>query len=104
MAREGFERWLAIAEAQLDAARRVDPAALSMATEARRAIQDELYRTNLQALSVEEREHASGVAQRIRAIDLRIQACGAHVLAAIASVAPDARPATYGRRGQLRGV
>ena len=104
MARDGFDRWLAIAEAQLDAARRVDPATLSMATEARRRLQDELARTNLAGLSPEDRSHAAGVARRIRSIDLRIQACGAHVLAAIASVAPSAGPQTYGRRGQMRGV
>jgi len=104
MARDGFDRWLAIAEAQLEAARRVDPAALSMATEMRRQLQDELARANLAALSSEERAHAAGIARRIRSIDLRIQACGAHVLAAIASVAPSAGPQTYGRRGQLRGV
>jgi hypothetical protein len=104
MMREGFDRWLVIAEAQLDAARRVDPAALAAATEARRDLQDELARTQLAALGPEDRVHVAGIARRIRSIDLRIQACGAHVLAAIASVAPSAAPQTYGRRGQLRGV
>ena len=104
MLREGFDRWLAAAEAQLDAARRVDPVGLSIATDARRATQEELYQSDVIGLKGEDRVYAADIAQRIRAIDLRIQACGAHVLAAIASVAPDARPATYGRRGQLRGV
>jgi hypothetical protein len=101
---EGFDRWLMIAEAQLDAARRVDPAALAMATDARRQLQEELSRTNVNALSAEQRAHAAGIARRIRSIDLRIHACGTHVTAAIEAVSPTSGPKTYGRRGQLRGV
>ncbi len=104
MAREGFDRWLQIAEAQLDAARRVDPAGLTAATEARRQLQEELSRVNVHALSPDERAHAASVARRIRTIDLRIHACGTHVTAAIEAVSPTNGPKTYGRRGQLRGL
>lgn len=104
MARERFDRWLASAEAQLDAARRVDAGALAAATEARRAIQDELTRTPLAALDADTRAHAAVVAKRIRSIDVRIHACGGTVLALLDRVLPDAGPRTYGRRGQMRGV
>ncbi len=103
MARERFDRWLTLAEAQLDAARRVDPGALSAATEARRQLQEELARTPLAALDADTRAHASGVARRIRAIDLRVHACGGMVLNVLERVLPDAGPRTYGRRGQMRG-
>ncbi len=104
MSKERFDRWLASAEAQLDAARRVDPGALLAATEARRSLQDELARTPLAALDAGTREHASSVARRIRAIDVRVHACGATVLNVLDRVLPDAAPRTYGRRGQMRGI
>lgn len=104
MSKERFDRWLATAEAQLDAARRVDPAALSAATEARRQLQVELSRTPLAALDAGTREHAADVAKRIRAIDVRVHACGSTVLNVLDRVLPDAGPRTYGRRGQMRGV
>ncbi len=104
MTREGLDRWLAVVEAQLDAARRVDPAALSAATEARRHIQDQLSRQDPNKLDPESRAYATEVAHLIRSFDLRIKACGAHVLAAIEAVAPSSAPRTYGRRGLMRGV
>lgn len=104
MRREAFDRWLALAEAQLDAARRVDPRALSAATAQRDALQRELARTPLAALDETDRAHASEVARKIRAIDLRIHACGSSILAVLDAVLPDAGPRTYGRRGQMRGV
>lgn len=102
--KEPFDRWLVLAEAQLDAARRVDPDRLAAATEARRRLQDELTRHDLVAVAGEDRDHAVGVARKIRAIDLRIHACGMAVIQALDTVMPDAGPRTYGRRGQLRGV
>jgi hypothetical protein len=102
--RERFDRWLLLAESQLDAARRVDPAALQAATDARRALQEELARTPLAALDEGTRAHAAGVARRIRAIDLRVHACGATVINVLERVLPDAAPRTYGRRGQMRGI
>jgi len=104
MSRERFDRWLLAAEGQLDAARRVDAEALVKSTAARKAIQEELSRTPLAALDVDTRAHAAGVARKIRALDLRIHACGATVLAALDRVLPDAGPRTYGRRGQMRGI
>lgn len=104
MSKERFDRWLASAEAQLDAARRVDAAALVTATETRRALQVELSRTPLAALDTGTREHAATVARRIRAIDVRVHACGATVLNVLDRVLPDAGPRTYGRRGQMRGA
>ena len=103
MSRERFDRWLALAEAQLEAARKVDPAALSVATDARRALQDELARVPVAALDPDSRAHAARVARRIREIDLRVQACGNAVMGVLERVLPDAAPRTYGRRGQMRG-
>lgn len=100
--RDRFDRWLQLAEAQLDAARRVDPVGLNAATEARRALQAELARQP--ALAGADLKHGAAVAKRIREVDLRIHACGAAVLGVLDGLLPDAGPSTYGRRGQLRGV
>jgi len=99
-----LDRWLALAEAQLEAARRVDPAALTAATDARRALQDELARTPVAALDAGTRAHAAEVARRIRQIDVRVHACGSAVMGVLERVLPDAGPRTYGRRGQMRRV
>lgn len=102
--KEPFDRWLGLAEAQLDAARKVDPALLAAATEARRRLQDELARYDLAQVAGDDRAYAADVARKIQAIDLRIHACGMAVVGALDAVMPEAGPRTYGRRGQLRGV
>jgi hypothetical protein len=102
--REKFDRWLDLAEAQLDAARRVDSAALSAATDARLALQAELVRHPLHTLPEADRAHVAAIARRIRAVDVRIHACGMTVLGVLDTLLPDAGPRTYGRRGQMRGV
>lgn len=102
--KEPFDRWLALAEEQLEAARKVDPERLSMATETRRRLQDQMAAHDVTRLVGEDREYAVAVARRIRDIDLRIQQCGHAVMATLDAVLPDSGPRTYGRRGQLRGV
>lgn len=101
---DAFDRWLAAAEAQLEAARGVDGAGLLAATLTRQEVQLELGRVQVAALAPEVRDHAAKVARRIRAIDLRIHACGMNVIAVLDRVLPDSGPRTYGRRGQQRGV
>jgi hypothetical protein len=99
-----FDRWLALAEAQLEAARTADGAALLAATNARAALQIELASVSIAALDAETRAHAGVVARRIRSVDVRIHACGTTMLGLIERALPDAGPRTYGRRAQMRGV
>ncbi len=104
MQTDAFDRWLASAEAQLEASRSIDAASLMQATMERQDVQLELSRFQLAALTPEDREHAAKIARRIRAIDLRIHACGTNVMAVLDRVLPDSGPRTYGRRGQPRGA
>lgn len=104
MRSNAFDRWLASAEAQLEASRDVNASALLTATSARQDVQIELSRVQIAALSPEDRAYASRVAQQVRAIDLRIHACGTNVMAVLERVLPDSGPRTYGRRGQTRGA
>lgn len=100
MAQMVFDRWLAAAEAQLGAARQLDPVAMNAATRARQEAQMEVSRVQFAALSAMDRAHAGNVARAIRAVDLRTRACAVNVMAVIDRVLPDAGPRTYGRRGQ----
>ena len=104
MRTDAFDRWLASAEAQLEASRSIDATSLMQATMERQDVQLELSRFQLASLTPEARERASKIAHRIRAIDLRIHACGTNVMAVLDRVLPDSGPRTYGRRGQPRGV
>ena len=94
---------LAAAEAQVAAARTADAPALSAATEARVAAMNNL---DLAAIRRDAtlRDEAATVARRVRALDLRLRACGETVLAAFGTLDCAAAPATYGRRGQYRGA
>lgn len=104
MGRNEFDRWLVLAEAQLDAARRVDAPALATATAGRAEVQRELARIPLAALQGPDRAHAARIAREVRAIDSRIHACATAVIAIIERVVPDVGPRTYGPRGRLNGV
>lgn len=103
MAQAAFEELLRLAEAQLDAARRVDGAALGALTEERRRVQDELDVDALLNAPEAERAELRQMAARLRALDSRTKACGQSVLSLVSSLLPDAAPTTYGRRGQIRG-
>ncbi len=98
-----LEALLAAAEAQVAAARTANAPALAAATEARvaamAAIDIDAIRRDPAA-----RLLAGGVARKVRALDLRLRACGETVLAAFGSADRKAGPATYGRRGQYRGA
>lgn len=109
MVTRGFEDLLRLAEAQLDAARRVDGATLAALNEERRQLQASLdsggmNSATMAALSLTERAELRGLAVRIQAADARTVACGQNVLAVLASLLPDTAPTTYGRRGQLRSA
>lgn len=104
MAVTTFAELLRLAEAQLDAARRVDGAALGALTEERRRVQDSLDWDALFAAPDAERAEVRELAARLRAVDARTLACGRNVLAALAPHLPDAGPVTYTRRGALRGA
>lgn len=95
------ERWLDSVRAQLDAARRVDAEALSLATDARVAVQEELA-AYLASASTDRRRQFRGVATEIRELDLRIRACGATVIAALDMLTPAAPPTRYDRHALLR--
>lgn len=99
-----FDRWLAAAEAQLSAARKVDSAAMISATRARQEIQMEVSRVQFAALGARDRDHAARIARAIRAVDLRTRACAVNVMAVIDRVLPDSGPRTYGRRGQPSSI
>lgn len=92
------------AEDQLQAARTANPAALREATDARSEAQDQLDLALIRTAGPEVRQEAQRIVMRIRAFDVRLRACGESVLAALASLDPQSAPATYGRRGQLRGA
>jgi hypothetical protein len=104
MGRNEFDRWLTLAQAQLEAARKVDAPGLASATQARAELQRELARTPLAALQGADREHAARIAREVRAIDVRIHACASAVIGIIERVVPDVGPRTYGPRGRLNGV
>jgi hypothetical protein len=104
MARLAFAELLRVAEAQLDAARRVDGARLQALTETRRQLQEDLDVEALFSLPEEERAEVRQLAQRLKAVDARTRACGESVMHVVASILPDAAPPAYSRRGQLRGV
>lgn len=99
-----FDRWQAAAEAQLCAARAMDPVAMTAATRARHEAQIQVSRVQFAALTSWDREHASKTARAIRALDLRTRACAVNVMDVIDRVLPDAGPRTYGRRGHPNGV
>lgn len=104
MARLMFEELLRVAEAQLDAAKHLDGAALNTLTAERRRLQEELDVDALRASEGEEREEIRRMAARLRAVDRRTLAVGQNVLQVVSSLLPDAPPTTYGRRGQIRGA
>jgi hypothetical protein len=104
VARLAFEELLRVAEAQLDAAKRLDGAALNELTEARRRMQEELDVRALRATEGEEREAVRALATRLQAVDRRTLAVGQNVLQVVSALLPDVPPTTYGRRGQLRGT
>lgn len=93
--------WLSAVEAQLAAARAVDPTALSAATDDRIAVQDALL-TLLESGSAADRRALGPVAARVRGLDLRIRACGGSVLHALETLLPAARPSTYTRHARIR--
>ncbi len=95
-----FDRWLATAEAQFEAARNIDAPAMMTATRQRQEVQMEVSRVPFAAMTAREREQAARVARLIRALDLRTRACAVNVMAVIDRVLPDSGPRTYGRRGQ----
>ncbi len=94
---------LVAAEAQVAAARTANASALAAATEARVAA---MAAIDVDALRGDPaaRQAAATVARRLRALDLRLRACGETVLAAFGTIDRQAAPATYGRRGQVRGA
>lgn len=99
-----FEELLRLAEAQLEAARRVDARALGDLAEARRRLQDTIDWDAVLATPPPERAELRALAARLRAVDARTRACGHNVLAVLAPLFPDTAPATYNRRGILRGA
>ncbi len=94
---------LSAAEAQLAAARTADAAGLLAANAARVEAQAAI---DVDALRADPslRAEAVAVARRVRALDLRTQACGQTVLAAIGALDRESAPSTYGRRGLVRGA
>lgn len=104
MARLKFAELLELAEAQLDAARRLDGARLGELAEQRRQLQEEIDPESLRAAGPEDRAELRRLAERLRAVDARTRAVSQNVLAVVASVLPDAPAPTYGRRGQMRGA
>lgn len=104
MARLVFEELLRVAEAQLEAAKRLDGATLGSLTEERRRLQEELDISALRATEGEEREEVRRMAARLQSVDKRTMAVGQNVLQVVSSLLPDTPPTTYGRRGQLRGA
>jgi hypothetical protein len=99
-----LHRLLHAVEAQLEAARRADAAGLQTTSAERAQLQRALDVEALRRADADTRAEAARVALRIRGLDARIQACGRTVLSAIAALAPERPPETYGRRGDLRGV
>lgn len=95
------DAWLGSVEAQLIAARSIDPAALEAATARRAEVQDQLADVLTQG-NADLRRPLAPIAARVRALDLRIRACGGTVLAALETLLPAARPATYTRHARLR--
>lgn len=103
-AEDSLHRLLRTVEAQLEAARRADADGLRAHTEERAQLQRSVDVSALRGADAQTRAEAARIALRIRSLDTRIQTCGRAVLGAIASLAPDRAPETYGRRGELRGT
>ena len=99
-----FEELLSVAEAQLDAARRVDARALMALNEERSALQGSLDGNFAVHLEAGERNDLRLIARRIQAADARTLRCGRDVLSVVSAVLPDAAPTTYSRRGRIRGA
>ncbi len=95
------DAWLAAAEAQLHAARTVDAEALVAATAQRAEIQIALAEVVARG-NADVRRPLGPIAARVRHLDLRIRACGGAVMAALDTLLPAARPATYTRMARLR--
>jgi hypothetical protein len=99
-----LDRWLRIAEAQLDAARRLDGATLAALTDERRQVQACLDTDTISSWSDDERGRAREFARQVRAIDVRTRAVGNSVVASLTAALPSAGPATYSRRGRVQGT
>ena len=95
------ERWLAVVEEQLAAARTVDGARLEAANGARAEVQDQVLETLRQGRG-DTRRALAAVGPRIRDLDRRIHACGRTVLAGLDRLVPSASPSTYTRHARLR--
>lgn len=104
MPREAFEELLRVAEAQLDAARRVDAQALIALNQERRLLQANFPLGPFTALSAHDRTELFSLASQIQIADVRTLICGKNVLSVLSAVLPDTAPTTYSRRGQLRGA
>jgi len=102
--REFLDRWEELVKIQLEASRRVDPERLERASLAREAIQVEIEKRILPAMTDEDRAYGKEVAARIRALDVRIHKCGTTVSAVVERMLPDAGPGTYSRQGVLRDL
>lgn len=100
---DDLQRLLSSVEAQLEAARTANAAALVAHTAARRELQENLDLGPIRAADAATRARAGELARRIRVLDSRIRTCGNTVLGAIAALSPERAPETYGRRGQVRG-
>ena len=102
--REFLDRWEELVKIQLEASRRVDPERLERASLAREAIQVEIEKRILPEMTDEDRVYGKEVAERIRALDVRIHKCGTTVSAVVERMLPDAGPGTYSRQGVLRDL
>jgi hypothetical protein len=96
------EVWTAAVERQFGAARSIDPEALREATEIRERAQEAVAAV-LAGKDPDARRVFAEAAPRIRMLDLRIQACGETVLAALGRLLPAPPPATYTRHARYRG-
>lgn len=99
---ETLHKLLHAVESQLSAARRADASGLHTSTEQRAQLQRALDLDALRQADPATRAEAAHVALKIRSLDVRIQTCGRTVISAIASLAAERPPETYGRHGRLR--
>ncbi len=99
---ETLRRLLRTVEAQLQAARTANGAALNVYTAERRELQSSVDVKVLRAAHGADRAEATSITQQIQQLDVRIRACGTTVIAAIAALSPERAPETYGRRGLVR--
>jgi hypothetical protein len=91
-------------ERQLAAARAANAAALTVATEHRRGLQDAMHPALFVGLDHNRRNEVVRLARQIRMLDARIRACGESVLGVIAAMALERAPQTYSRHGLLRSA